>query len=247
MNVRVRYLDRDGRRRTTRSSAASPRAPSSTRSTTSTASCSSTASRPAHAQHLGAVRALRPRGLRAPGAPSWCSESASVTRATGASSPGSAASGPRPGWWSRSRATGSPPCDARRAPSRPPAPSGSTGSRCPGSPTRTRTPFTARSAGATQRGRGQLLDLARADVRGRRAPRPRELPRASPGRPSPRWRSPGITAVGEFHYLHHDPGGRAVREPQRDRRGDAWRPRARPASGSPCSTPATCTAVSASR
>ena len=24
----------------------------------------------------------------------------------------------------------------------------------------------------------------------------------------------GVTAVGEFHYLHHDPGGRAVRGPQ---------------------------------
>ncbi len=28
----------------------------------------------------------------------------------------------------------------------------------------------------------------------------------------------GITSVGEFHYLHHGPGGRAVRRRQRDGR-----------------------------
>ena len=55
----------------------------------------------------------------------------------------------------------------------------------------------------------------------------------------------GITAVGEFHYLHHGPGGSRYDDPnamgeRRDRRG-----RARPASASPCSTPATCTAGSA--
>ena len=42
VNVRVRYLDRDGRAARRGAAAGSPPAPSSTRSTTSTASCSST-------------------------------------------------------------------------------------------------------------------------------------------------------------------------------------------------------------
>ena len=57
----------------------------------------------------------------------------------------------------------------------------------------------------------------------------------------------GITAVGEFHYLHHGPGGEPVRRSERDRQGADRRRAARPGSGSRCSTPATCTAASASR
>ena len=48
----------------------------------------------------------------------------------------------------------------------------------------------------------------------------------------------GITVVGEFHYLHHDRGGR--RTPTRTPWARRWSRRPpRPASGSPCSTPAT--------
>ena len=55
----------------------------------------------------------------------------------------------------------------------------------------------------------------------------------------------GITAVGEFHYLHHGPAARPYADP--NAMGHALlagRRRGR-ASGSPCSTPATCTAASA--
>ena len=49
----------------------------------------------------------------------------------------------------------------------------------------------------------------------------------------------GITSVGEFHYLHHQPDGTPYDEPERDgsradRGGDASRD-----CGSRCSTPAT--------
>ena len=29
----------------------------------------------------------------------------------------------------------------------------------------------------------------------------------------------GVTCVGEFHYLHHGPGGKAIPRPERDRAG----------------------------
>ncbi len=38
----------------------------------------------------------------------------------------------------------------------------------------------------------------------------------------------GITVVGEFHYLHHAPGGTPVRRPERDGRARCCRPRRRP-------------------
>ena len=55
----------------------------------------------------------------------------------------------------------------------------------------------------------------------------------------------GITVVGEFHYLHHAPGGTPYADTERDGRGpDRRRPRRRhPASR--CSTRATSTAASA--
>ena len=57
----------------------------------------------------------------------------------------------------------------------------------------------------------------------------------------------GITAVGEFHYLHHAPGGVAVRR-RRTRWATPSSPRrARPASGSRCSTRATSAADPVSR
>ena len=49
----------------------------------------------------------------------------------------------------------------------------------------------------------------------------------------------GITTVGEFHYVHHAPGGRPYSDP--NAMGHALQQAAQPtpASGSPCSTPAT--------
>ena len=64
-------------------------------------------------------------------------------------------------------------------------------------------------------------------------------------RPTARWRRPAITAVGEFHYLHHQPDG----TPYDDANAMGARPAAarpaRPGSGSRCSTPATSAAGSA--
>ena len=60
---------------------------------------------------------------------------------------------------------------------------------------------------------GDVLDLARADVRRRRAARPRLLPR--PGRRVTfrEMVAAGITCVGEFHYLHHQPDGTPYDDP----------------------------------
>ena len=49
----------------------------------------------------------------------------------------------------------------------------------------------------------------------------------------------GVTCVGEFHYLHHDPGGQAVQRPERIRLAARSRPPPPRACGSPCLTPAT--------
>ena len=74
---------------------------------------------------------------------------------------------------------------------------------------------------------------------------PGHLLRRWPGRRTGRWSRAGITAVGEFHYLHHQPDGTPYDDPNamgaRARRG---RPRGR-ASGSRCSTPATSPPASA--
>ena len=53
----------------------------------------------------------------------------------------------------------------------------------------------------------------------------------------------GITAVGEFHYLHHAPGGARYADPNAMGRPSS-RPPPTPASGCPCSTPAISPAVS---
>ena len=92
---------------------------------------------------------------------------------------------------------------------------------------------------------GTLLDLARADVRRRRPSSPRQLLRA-------RTRhlrgdgAAGITAVGEFHYLHHQPDGTPYADP--NEMGRALLAAAGEAgSGSGCSTRATSPPGSASR
>ena len=99
----------------------------------------------------------------------------------------------------------------------------------------------ARAARPHARGRGLVLDLARADVRARRA---RSTPtRASRSRAprSARWRSPGSPASASSTTCTTRPTAR----PTTTRTRWAARcspPRARPGCGSRCSTRATCTA-----
>ena len=58
-----------------------------------------------------------------------------------------------------------------------------------------------------------VLDLARADVPRWPTGSIRRATWRSPAPPTPRWRWPGVTAVGEFHYLHHGPGGAPYDDP----------------------------------
>ena len=177
--------------------------------------------RPADALDLGAVRALRPRGYfeRSPSFVAGCGRepAAPVSPSTGVSSPGSAASGPSRGWWSRSRASGSrrssagvaaPPAGAERL----------AGLTLPGFANAHSHAFHRALRGRAQRGRGQLLDLARADVRARRPARPGELlpPRAGDLRRDGARRGHGR---GRVPLPAPRPRRRAVRRPERDRRG----------------------------
>ena len=88
--------------------------------------------------------------------------------------------------------------------------------RRPGDPGLRERPLARVPAGAARAGpgrAGELLDLARADVRG--------SPRRSTPRATGAWRRAtfaemalaGITTVGEFHYLHHGPGGTPYSDP----------------------------------
>ena len=99
-------------------------------------------------------------------------------------------------------------------PAAPPAtPNGWPGVVLPGPGQRPQPRLPPRAAGAHARRRRHVLDLARGDVRRRRA--------AGPGHATSRWRGPtyaemalaGITCVGEFHYLHHAPGGAPYDDP----------------------------------
>ena len=92
--------------------------------------------------------------------------------------------------------------------------------RCPGSPTRTRTPSTGRCAAARTHERGTFWTW-------------RERMYALAARLDPDsttgWRAAvyaemvlaGYTSVGEFHYLHHAPGGKPYADP--NAMGDALR------------------------
>ena len=103
-----------------------------------------------------------------------------------------------------------------------------------------------RAAGADAAGAGDVLDLARADVRRRGAARPGLLPRAG-DRHLPR------DGRGRDHLrggvpLPAPPARRhAVRRPERDGPRPARGGPARPGSGSPCSTPATSRRASGGR
>ena len=103
------------------------------------------------------------------------------------SSPGSAARGSRPRSWSSSRASGSRGSSRGR---RRRAPSGCPGSPSPGSPTPTRTPSSGRCAVAPRPGAARSGAGARRCTSSRRRSS-RRATSASPGRRTPRWRSPG--------------------------------------------------------
>ena len=53
----------------------------------------------------------------------------------------------------------------------------------------------------------RLLDLARPDVRARRRAHARVDRTRSAASPTASSRAPGVRTVGEFHYVHHQPGG----------------------------------------
>ena len=93
---------------------------------------------------------------------------------------------------------------------------------------------------------GHVLDLARPDVRRRRPARPRHLPRPRAG-DVPRDGGRRDHRVGEFHYLHHQPDGTPYADAERDGARAGRTPRARPASGSRCSTRSTSRPGSAPR
>ena len=69
------------------------------------------------------------------------------------------------------------------------------------------------------RRRRHVLDLARADVRPRRAGWNRTATTGWPGRSYAEMALAGVSAVGEFHYLHHRPDGSRYRRAERVRPG----------------------------
>ncbi len=140
-------------------------------------------------------------------------------RATGASSPGSAATGPSRGVAGRGRGRADRLGRGRRA-WRPPA--GATrldGLTLPGA--------RQRALARLSPGAARVAPSAAAAASG---PGARTCTRSPPGSTRRRYQRlaratfaemalAGITAVGEFHYLHHGPGGAAVRRSERDGRG----------------------------
>ena len=203
---RARHAPRRG------ATAASPPARSSTSATTSTACCSSIGS---------ATRPRSPRGS---------SSSASTGRLRRADHPLRRACRLLTRWRPRRRRSGAswpgsgrtpPTADGvlvtvdgghdhrrrrRRRRRHRPAPPRSPGSPCPASPTPTATPSTAPCAGAPTTAAARS---GRGASRCTRSPR-RSIPTRTSAwrrRRSPRWSLAGITVVGEFHYLHHGPGG----------------------------------------
>ena len=69
------------------------------------------------------------------------------------------------------------------------------------------------AAGAHTTRPGIVLDMARSDVPRGGPARSRTGTGSWPGRSTPRWRWRASPSVGEFHYLHHDAGGRRYSDP----------------------------------
>ena len=187
---------------------------------------------------LGAATQHRARSRRAP-ARSW--RGWARERCSGASSPGSAARQPSADVLLEIDGGPVRGGDAGRA--APTTPTGSPASRSPASPTRTRTPSSARCAGATHAGEGsfwtwreQMYELA-GDARSRLLLRAlaRRVRRDGAGRDHVRRRVPLPPPRARRH---------ALRGPERDGPRGARRRARRPGCGSRCSTPATCTAAS---
>ena len=217
MNVRVR-VPRPRRRAPRRGQAGPHRRHVPARAaTTSTACCSSTGcSDPTHAHDLGAVRALPPRRVRRADHRVRRARRVVTSRdATGASCAWLGGDGRR-----RRRAASRSTADRITAvtPGVPPPPPGAHRLAGPdparASPTPTRHAFHRALRGRTHGGTRLVLDLARADVRARR---PRSTPtryhRAGHGHVRRDGAGRASRAVGEFHYLHHGPGGRPYADP----------------------------------
>ena len=98
--------------------------------------------------------------------------------------------------------------------------------------------------GRTHDGGGTFWTWREADVRAGIARSTRTTTSRWPGRCTREMALAGVTTVGEFHYVHHAPGGPPYSRPERHGRRRCSRPRTTPASGSPCSTPATWRAAS---
>ena len=244
VNVRVRYLDREGAEHE-RGRARAHRRDLPARGRPPRRHPVPRPRRPADAHDLGAVRAPPARGVRRP----------RVSRVRGAGRLVSAywcelawLGGERaePGVAGRGRGRAdrggrAPACPTRRADAERLA-----GLTLPGFANAHSHAFHRALRGRTQAGRGLVLDLARADVRARRRARPRRLPRARPGDV----RRDGARRDHRRRRVPLPPpraGRRALRGPERDGQRADRRRGARPGSGSRCSTPATCTAASASR
>ena len=215
--------------RTTRSAAVSPPARSSTSATTSTACCSSTGSPTRRRSRPGSSSSASTATPSSSASPSSSTASGLTWhdgRRTTASWRGSAAEPARSPTCveSRSTAVASSRVDAGRRPRR----AGAVrlaGLTLPGSPTPTVTPSTAPCGDARTSGPRLVLDVARRDVRRRRR-------RSTPDRYHRLARAvfaemvlAGITAVGEFHYVHHQAGGTPYDDP--NEMGDGARRRRR--------------------
>ena len=171
---------------------------------------------PTHAHDLGAVRALPPRRVRRARSPQFVERVGSLSagrRLLVRARPGSAATAPTPGCWSSvdgdrivavEVGVAAPPAGAERlAGLTLPGLANAHSPRLP--PRAARRAHARRAAGRFWTWREQMYEVAaRLDP---------DRTSRWPARRSPRWRWPGITCVGEFHYLHHAPGGDALRRP----------------------------------
>ena len=126
----------------------------------------------------------------------------------GDGSAGGASSGCASSW----TAAGSPPVDADGEPGAR-RPTGWPGWSLPGFANAHSHAFHRALRGRTHDRRRHVLDLAGADVRGRRPARPGQLPRAGPRRPTPRWRWPASPASASSTTCTTPPAARRYADP----------------------------------